>query len=481
MLINKYILNSLVSLILLSLVGACKVAPPVALPQTKQVPNSFGGATDSVSIGAISWKKFFTDPNLVNLIDTALQQNPDLQMAVQRIEMARANVMLSRGAFLPGIQGVASASVDRYGEYTMTGVGNYDTNKSPNINRDQRVTNPVQDYLVGLRSFWEVDLWGKLRNYKKAAYARFLASEKGRNLVQTALVANVASMYYELLALDNELEILDRNIELQQLAVELIQVQKAGGRATELAVQQFRAQLLNTRSLQAMKQQEIVAIENQLNSMLGRFPQPINRGLPLNQQVLPANLQVGIPVNLLSRRPDIQQAELELIAAKANVAAVRASFLPALTISPYIGFNAFKAPLLFDPASLAMGVLGGVTAPIFNQNILRSEYRRSAAGNREAFYGYQKALLTGYQEVLTSMRGIENYRRVADLKQQEVETLRSAVATSNDLFTAGYANYLEIITAQRGVLEAELVLTDTRKSIFLSSIDLYRALGGGWQ
>ena len=212
------------------------------------------------------------------------------------------------------------------------------------------------------------------------------------------------------------------------------------------------------------------------------MPQAIERGDPINDQSLPEEVFTGIPSDLLLNRPDIQQAELELVAAKADLQAARAAFYPSFTLSPYVGLQAFRAELLFDaPASLAMGVLGGLTAPVFNRFQIKSEFNKSIARNKEAFYNYQKVILTGFNEVYTSLERIENLEKVVELKEQEVEVLSQGVAISNDLFLAGYATYLEVITAQKRVLETQLQLTNTRQEQFLSLIGLYRELGGGWQ
>ncbi|MDJ1482125.1 TolC family protein [Cytophagaceae bacterium YF14B1] len=468
-------------ILLVLLLGSCKVSTVTTQHSSVKLPETFTGSSDTTSIGDIAWKDFFTDPLLIKLIDTALHNNPDLNIARQRIEFARASFQLGRGALLPSLNVIASAGVDKYGDYTMNGVGNYDTNLSGNIDGKKKIPNPTPDYFLGLRSSWEIDLWGKLRNQKKAAYNRFLASQKGRQAIVTALVAQVSQFYYDLLRLDNELEIIRKNIGLQEKAVETITAQKMGGRATELAVQQSTAQLLHTRSLEGRVQQEIVIIENQLNLLLGGFPQPIERSNPILQQTLTTVVKSGIPAHMLRHRPDIRQAELELEATKADVTAMRAAFLPSLTISPYAGFNSFNASVLFNPASIAYGILGGLTGPLFSRNLLKSNYKQSQAVNQEAFYTYYKTILNGYQEVVTSMKGIENLQKVYDYRKQEVDVLQNAVSTSNDLYVTGYASYLEVITAQRSVLEAELELATVKRDQFFSLIDLYRSLGGGWQ
>lgn len=463
-------------------VESCKVAEIPELPPSVQIPDSFMGRADTSNVAELSWRKFFTDPFLINLIDTALLQNPDMQVALQRIEIARANLRVREGAMFPTLGANTSAGVRRFSEYTMDGVGNYDTNLSENVQGDRRIPNPTPDFFLGFTSSWELDIWGKLKNRKKAAYARLLASEKGQLLVKTALVAEVASLYYQLLAYDNELAVIQENIKLQETAVEIISLQKMGGRTTELAVKQFTAQLLNTKTLKARIHQKITQTENQLNLLLGRMPQTIDRGEPINAQQLPEIIQLGIPSELLLNRPDIKQAELELLAAKADVKAARAAFYPSLTLSPYVGVQAFRASLLFDaPASLAMGVMGGLTAPVLNRYQISSDFKRSVAENKTAFFQYQKSILTAFNEVLTSLERIENLEDIAELKAQEVEVLNQGVAISNDLFLAGYATYLEVITAQKSVLEAQLELANTRQEQFWSLINLYRELGGGWQ
>jgi NodT family efflux transporter outer membrane factor (OMF) lipoprotein len=457
-------------LILLSVVTSCKIATPPALPPAAEIPDTFIGNRDSATVADVRWQDFFTDPHLVELIKTALQNNLDLLTAVQRVEMARADFAVRRGALLPSLSGVASADV-----------GNVDKNMLGSTAQDQQLPNMQEEYFLGLQSSWEADLWGKLKNRKKAAYSRFLASQKGRHLVTTSVIAEIARLYYDLLSVDNELEVVRKNIKFQEIALQIIEIQKMGGRATELAVQQFTAQLLSTRALEKEKQQHAIELETELNLLMGRYPQHIERGEDISEQPLPEAIHEGIPSTLLLNRPDIQQAELELIAAEADVQAARAAFLPSITISPYVGFNALKSSLLFQtPESLATGVLAGVTAPIFDKKRIRAQFNRSVAERAEAYYNYQKTIIRGYGEVVNNIRSIENLEGIYALKEQQVAALQKAVSTSNVLFTSGYATYLEVITAQKSVLEAELELANVKKGIFHSVIGLYRALGGGW-
>jgi NodT family efflux transporter outer membrane factor (OMF) lipoprotein len=334
---------------------------------------------------------------------------------------------------------------------------------------------------VGLRSTWELDIWGKLKNLKKAAYARFLASQKGEQLIKTSLVAEVASRYYQLLALDNELAIIQNNIRLQDSALEIVKIQKQAARANELAVEQFRAQLLHTMALKGITLQQITETENEINMLLGRYPQPVLRDTSLLSKTLPVIVQAGVPAQLLQRRPDIQQAELELVAAKADVNAARAAFYPTVTLTPYVGMNAFKLPMMVNAGSLTYGILGGLTAPVFHQGMLRRNLSAADAARMDAYYAYQQAIQNGVREVVNSLSSIQNLKEVYRLKEKEAEVLNQAVITSNLLFKTGYASYLEVITAQRSVIDAELQLVHSKEQMFYSLIALYRALGGGWK
>ncbi len=356
-------------------IAGCKVMQPAPLPAVKPMPQQFAEKASAVDSANLVFKNIFSDPRLSNFIATALKDNTDLNIALQRIEMAHARLAQRKGAFLPSVNGVVSAAADKYGDYTLNGVGNFDTNLSPNINKDQKIpVSPTTDLFIGLTSTWEIDLWGKLRHLKKAAQAELLATEKGKQLLITSLVATLAEGYYTLLGLDTELKIVRKNIELQKKAVEIVEAQKVGGRANELAVQQFRAQLLNTRGIEFGIMKQRVQVENELNAIAGSYPKHIDRDSSLPESVAVA-IEAGLPASLLSARPDVQQAEYELQMMKENVQAARAAFLPSLTLNPYVAFNAFSPSLLLKGGSLAYGVAGGLTAPLFQQRQLKSPIR----------------------------------------------------------------------------------------------------------
>lgn len=463
------------------LLAACGSAKLVTLNTDNKVDSTYTGLRDTCNVAALPVNQFFTDQYLIKLIDTAFAANPDVLIALQRIEAANANLRYRKLNLLPNVDLSLSGGLEKYGDYTMNGVGNYDTNLSPNINSDQHIPHPTPDYFAGFRSSWEVDLWGKLRSQKKAAFNRFLASQSGYKMVATSLTAQIATAYYELLALDNELRVIRKNIALQHNALEIIKIQKLGGRATELAVQQFAAQLKRTQALEYNAKQQITETQNRLNFLTGRISGPIARDTSISRLKLPQALEAGVPSQLLLNRPDIRQAEFELQAMNADIKAVRTAFYPSLTLSPYIGYNAFNAALLFNPASLAYGIVGGLTTPIFNRRKIKANYQRTVAEGREALYSYRKTVLTGFQEVVNSLNSIENYNQMYEHKLEAVKALNNAVAVANDLYLVGRASYLEVITAQRNVLDAELELANTKKNIFIGAINLYRSVGGGWK
>lgn len=479
--ILKRYLSSAIPALLLAF-AACKT-PQLTASQARPLPGAFTGR-DSLASKApdMSWDAYFNDPVLRQLVDSALQSNPDVLTGMQRIKIARANRRIAGGALLPGINGVASAAGERYGDYTMNGVGNWDANQSPNIVGDptRRIpVSPTTDFFLGLRSTWELDIWGKLRDRREAAQLRFLASIDGQQWFVTQVVSEVASRYYELLAFDNQLRILERNMGLQTRAIEIVRAQLIGGRATSLAVQQFQAQLLNTRSQAETVRQSVHRVSNELNALMGRYPAQVPRDSTLDDMSLPQTISGNFPGTVLLRRPDIRQAEHELEASNYDLRAARKAFLPSLNMNVFGAVNAFKTPALFNPASLAFGVLGGLTAPVFNQRIIRGQYGISTANQMQAFQEYRKSLITAFREVDTELGRMQRYKSAFELKRAETDTLYQAVNTANELYLAGYANYLEVITAQRSALTADLEQAELKREIFLANVQLYRALGGG--
>ncbi len=459
-------INLFIPVLLLCTIISCK-APQSATLAPSAIPQTYReGKADSLTSGDLSWAAFFKDDNLKRLIDTALVRNSDLQSALQQIEIARAYYSTSRLAFLPNLQ---------------LNAGSVTQKESANVSNlaTQNPSKAYTDFQLYLSSSWEIDLWGKLNSSRKAAKARFLASQAGAQFVQTQMIAELAKAYYELMAYDEQLSVMEKNLRLQATALEIVKVQKQAGKATDLAVQQFEAQLLNTRAQKCALSRMISGTENYLNLLIGRLPQPIVRSRNITKQEMASTLNNGIPVQLLEHRPDIAGASLMLQAAGFDVQAARKAFYPSLTIDPSFGFAAAKTNLLLNSSSLMWGVTNGLVAPIFQRNQIRGNYKIRVAEQKQALIGYEKVLRQGITEVQDATTKLNILTEEQGHLSKELTVLDNAVNTSHNLYAYGYATYLEVINAQRTVRDAELELINIHKERFFTLIDLYRSLGGG--
>ena len=454
-------------------------APPAAVPVPRQFAASAAqsAAADTTSTGDVRWQKFFEDTTLVALIDTAVHNNPELLATLQEIEMSRSEVQAIRGRLAPQVGVAASVGLDKSGRYTSQGAGNASTE----ITDGRRVPEPLPDLSVGFVAGWEVDIRGRIRSQKGAALARYLATVEGSRYVTTSLVAEVTNTYYELTALDAKLTIVRQSIVLQRNALQLVRAQREAAAVSELAVQQFSALLLNAQGLEYELLQQITAGENRLNQLLGRFPQLITRASTLPATV-PGSVIEGVPSHLLANRPDIRQAEWQLKAARFDVRAARAEFLPEVRLTGALGVRAFKPSLLFStPESITYGLAGDVLAPLLNRRTIKAEYARANAAQVQALLNYRRTILGGVSEVSTLMAAMDNLERLTRFKAQQVEALDRSVVIAGELFSSARANYLEVLTAQREALNVKLELVETRLRQRVALTNLYRSLGGGWR
>lgn len=445
----------------------------------RRVPVSYNSATaqDTASAAQVRWRQFFTDPNLVALIDTALQHNQELNIALQEIQISRNEVQIRKGEYLPFVGLGANAEAERPGRYTLRGA----TEEAVNIKPERRTPDPLPNYRVGAFASWEVDIWHKLRNARKSAALRYLSSVEGRNFTITNLIAEIANSYYELLALDNQLAIVQQNIEIQTNALNLVRLQKESARTTELAVQRFEAQVHNTRSLQYGIQQRIIETENRINFLTGRYPRPIVRDDASFNDLVPTVIQTGVPSQLLQNRPDIRQAEQNLAAAKLDVQVARANFYPSLRLTGSVGFEAFKPGLLFStPESMLYNLAGELVAPLVNRNGIKAVYGSANAVQTQAAYNYERTVLNAYVEVVNELANIRNLANSYNEKALEVQSLNQSVTISNSLFRSARAEYTEVLFTQRDALESKFDLIETKMQQLNATVNVYRALGGGW-
>ncbi|GAO41901.1 TolC family protein [Flavihumibacter petaseus] len=463
--------------------SGCKIPAITTREENKTVPKNYtgdstGAATDTITSAAVQWQNFFTDKNLANLIDTALKNNQELNITLQEIQIARNEIRMRKAALLPtgGIR--AGTGVEKVGRYTSQGAGDATTDIEPG----KEMPDPLGDFNVAAYAHWEVDIWKKLRNAKKAAVNRYLASIEGKNFVLTNLVAEVANSYYELLALDNQLAIIKQNITLQQNALEIVKIQKDAARATELGVQKFQAEVLKTESMEFDIRQQITETENRINFLLARYPQPISRDTSSFAGALPFQVKTGIPSQLLANRPDIRQAELDLVASKLDVKVARAEFYPNFDISAAVGLQAFKPSYLVKfPESLLYSLAVDMVAPLINRNALMAEFSSASARQIQSMYNYERTILSAYLEVATQLSNINNLEKNYDRKSRQVEALNRSIEVSNDLFKSARVDYFEVLMTQRDALEARLELVETKKQQFNAVVNVYRDLGGGWK
>ncbi len=458
-----------------TVLGLCGCVPALMremrTPNT-QVPDSFNGSTDTSSSAQKTFSEFFNDPNLVALIDTALKNNQELNVVSLEVEIAGNEILARQGEFLPQVNARVGAGIDKVGAFTSQGVS------------DEAHEVPVHlpNFGFGLFASWEIDVWGKLCNATKAATLRYLSSVEGRKFTVTVLIAELASSYYELLALDAELEVLKENTALQKDALENVRLQKQAARVTELAVKRFEAEVLKNQGRQYGVAQRIVATENKINFLVGRFPQHVDRTSQGFVNQVPAAIAVGLPTQILENRPDVKQAELALAAAELDVKVARASFFPSLGLSAGLGAQSFDfLKLVTTPASLLYGLSSDITAPLFNRKVLTANYFTANSKQLQAVFNYERAILKGIAEAGTQLAALENLQKSYELKAQAVAVLNESNQISSLLFTSARADYVEVLLTRRESLEAQLELIETKQQQFHAVVSLYQALGGGWR
>lgn len=444
----------------------------MARPPNRAVPDTFAGLSDTRSSGLIPWRDFFQDAHLVALVDAALHNNQELNIAIQETVVANAEVMARRGEYLPKVGFGVGAGNERVGKFTSQGQSDERSGIGPTL----------QKYEPGLYASWEIDVWGRLRNLASAASHRYLASIEGRNFMVTRLVAEIASSYYELLALDRQLQVVTETIALQQRALELAQAQFLAGRATSVAPARFEATLRAMQSSQYAIKQRIVETENQLNFLAGRFPKPIERSKTNFLDVHPAAMAVGVPAELLANRPDVRQAELELAAAGFDVQAARKAFYPTLGIESVVGYQSFDLTKLVNtPDSLLFGFFSKAFAPLLNRKGITADYFSANSREMQAVLHYERAVLIAFVEVSNRVSLTRNLSQGYGLKQKQVDRLAQSVDISTELFNLNRADYLEVLTARRELLEAQQELIEMKQRQMVATVTLYQALGGGWR
>lgn len=469
----------LVALGILVLITSCKSSKIVVREINDNLPTTYIGAqtTDSTNLANKNWKEVFSDQNLTALIDSALNNNQELNIFSQEMEIAKNEIQAKKGEYLPYAGLRAGAGVEKPGEFTRDGA----VEKQLEVQPGKAFPDPLGDFMVGAYFNWEIDIWKKLRNSKKAAATRYLATVEGRNFLITNLVAEISNSYYELVALDNQLRIIDQNIQIQSDVLGIVKQQKDAARVSQLAINRFEAQLLNTQNLQYGVKQQIIETENRINFLVGRYPQEVKRTSNTFDNVISDSVFIGVPSQLLENRADVRQAEQELVACKLDVKSARANFYPSLSINANVGFQAFNPKVWFNPESILYNLLGDIVAPLINRKAIRANYANANAKQLQAVLNYEQTLLKAYVEVVNQYAGIKNNTSSYQTKAKEVDILTHSVTIANSLFTSARADYMEVLLTQREALQSRMELIEIKLNQINSKIGVYRALGGGWK
>jgi multidrug efflux system outer membrane protein len=470
----KRYINPYSSLLLLAVfISACKVSKDVATPKA-EVPANFRNAsasTDTSSVADIQWKSFFTDATLQKLIDSAIVKNYDMQIAIKNIESAQLLFKQVKWNYVPELALNVTASSNRPSDNSLNGLSASQFLGSKHI----------EDYSANLALSWEADIWGKIRNQQRSALASYLQTAEAKKLVQTNIVSNVSQGYYNLLMLDAQLDIAQKNVLLNDSTLRITRLQYDAGQTTSLAVQQAEAQKLAAAQLVPQFEQNIAIQENALRILTGSLPDKIERNTILDQLTIPDNLSAGVPSAIVSRRPDVKTSELALTIANANVGITKASLYPALTITASGGLNTFKSSNWFNiPASLFVTVAGGLVTPIFQHKQLRTKYEVAKVDREKTVLQFRQSVLNAVGEVSDALVKIEKLKVQQAIIANRVKTLQQATNNANLLFRNGLATYLEVITAQSNVLQSELDLATVKRDRLNATSELYRSLGGGW-
>lgn len=470
---KKYI-NRISFLVLLTTLAACKISKNVETPKAA-LPETFRNAavtTDTASIADLPLDSFFTDASLQKLLDSAIAKNYDMQVALKNIEASQLLFKQTRWAYLPDARLQISAGSNRPSDNSLNGLSASSFLK----------TTHIEDFTTSVGLSWEADIWGKIRNRNGRALAEYLQTIEAKNAIQTNLVAAVSQGFYNLLMLDAQLSIAEKNLALNDSTLRIFGLQFTSGQVTSLAIQQAEAQRLNAAKLIPELQQNITLQENALSILAGELPGRTERNLQIDQVKFPETLTTGVPTTILNRRPDIRRSELALDVANANVGIAKANMYPALTITASGGINSFKASNWFNiPASLFGAAAGGLTQPLFQRNQLKTQYEVSKVERERTVLEFRQSVLYAVGEVSDALVKIEKLKEQQAIAATRVKTLEQAISNANLLFQSGLANYLEVITAQSNVLQSELELVAIKRAQLAANVDLYRSLGGGWK
>lgn len=447
---------------------SCFVAKSYNRPEVIDEPMYRTATTsqDTLSMANLPWKELFNDPILVQHIEKALQQNLDIRIAMENIAAAEAYMKQGKMGYAP--------TLNIGGDYTHS-VNSKNSSTAAMFGGER---NRIDQYQATANLSWELDVWGKIRSNKRAFAASYLQTLSAHQAVKTQLISTVSTTYFQLLSLDEQKRITEETIENRKSSLETITALKDAGQVTEVAVKQTEAQLLNAQSLLVDIKNNIKLTENVLSIILAENPNSIQRS-SLATQKLNTDLNIGLPIQLLSNRPDVRAAEYGLINAFELTNVSRSNFYPSIRLTANGGFQSIDFDQLFNANSLFANIVGSLTQPLINGRQIRTQHEVSRANQEKAYLNYKKAVLTASKEVSDALYTYQSLSEKQTLKQKEYEAYALATEYSEELQNNGMANYLEVLTARENALAAQLSLINTELGQLNALVQLYKAVGGG--
>ncbi len=450
------------------LLQSCFVAKDYQRPElkTEKLYRSEVASSDSTSLANISWEKMFTDPLLQGYIAKGLQNNLDVRIAMQNIAAAQATMKQGEAGYFPTL----SASTD----WTHNKISKNSQSGTFLQNLD------VDQYQIYGSLSWEADIWGKIRSNKRATNASFFQSTAVKQAIQTQLIANIASTYFQLLSVDAQIKVAEESLINRNESVETILALKKAGNVTEVGVKQTEAQKYATELIIADLKNNTIILENMMSALLGEPSGKIERATFDAQNPLP-EITLGVPASLLRNRPDVIAAEYNLISNFEMTNVAKSGFYPSLKITASGGLQSIQLKEWFSANSIFANVITGLTQPIFNQRQVKTRYEVAKANQEKAYLQFEQSLLTAGKEVSDALAQYNNETYKFSIRQKQADALTKAASFSDELLTYGLANYLEVLTSKNDALNAKLSLVDNKFQQYKAVIQLYRALGGGWQ
>lgn len=452
------------------LLSSCVVGKKYSRPELDS-PETF---RDKVTLTGdtvnLAWSTFFKDPYLIALIDKALEKNKDISVALMNLQQLDLSYRQAKLGLLPTA------------ELSITAARNYLSKTSLNGSLSQQLTGKsyMDDYAASINIAWEADIWGKVAMQKESAKANFLMQHENFAALRTRIISQVAQAYYNLIALDEQLKVANRNIELSDSTLHIIKLQFNAAQVNSLGVEQAEAQKKTAELLVPLAKQNIEIQENALSILCGSFPASIDRAKRTQADPFSDIFVIGVPADLLSKRPDIRAAEYAVVVANASTGLAKAQMYPSFRITPSIGTNSFQFNNWFDlPGSLVKNIAGNITQPIFQNKRLKTDYEIARIEQEKSAEQFRLSVMTAVGEVSDALTKKQYAEQRIALVQQKKASLNKAVNDAMLLYKSGMATYLEVITAQNSSLQNDLEAISIQKEKFDAITDLYRALGGG--